>query len=461
MFHIFHKLKLKHKKTKIVLIIFLFMIMVTTILCYLFLYNHKSKNQNYDDLKQESFKYLKDLGFPLGWEIDDKKMDYDAFLYESYDYAEKIQKWFSDKYQLKSYSRWQSNQNDGKIIWFDENDIPKLEADIQIIGSLGFSRQTGIATWNWSWNNNSISPELAKKIIDIKKFGEKYDKDIRQNNQGINILTENYWEANERDVSTINAISQYILGGMGGYIMPVDEYLKIYALITNIRWMDSNEKISPIDPNDSKRIIYRSYKVGNYAIDISIPHDIYADYVENRTHEFNEDYSNILDFVTYNDPIIISLASKLKDYFDPEKATESIFYMVYQNRYLDDFNYGKPEYPKYPIETLVDGAGDCEDTSFLFGALFKAYLNEYYKNESIPNNEKINVALLSYPEHIAIGVGYPIKNFGEYYDKEKIGTYYEKDGYYYIYVETTSDNFSFGELPEDLKNMNPDIYVIK
>ena len=39
--------------------------------------------------------------------------------------------------------------------------------------------------------------------------------------------------------------------------------------------------------------------------------------------------------------------------------------------YDSDLN-GRTEYWKFPLETVVDGAGDCEDTSILFCAVAKA-----------------------------------------------------------------------------------------
>ena len=40
-------------------------------------------------------------------------------------------------------------------------------------------------------------------------------------------------------------------------------------------------------------------------------------------------------------------------------------------QYDEDFC-GKSEYWKYPVETVFDGAGDCEDTSILYCAIMKA-----------------------------------------------------------------------------------------
>jgi hypothetical protein len=87
------------------------------------------------------------------------------------------------------------------------------------------------------------------------------------------------------------------------------------------------------------------------------------------------------------------------------------------------------EYPKYPIESLVEEAGDCEDHAILAAALLKRM--------------GIDVALLFCPGHVALGVagaeGLP-------------GTYVEdpRTGIKYFYGETTAAGWEIGELPKDL-----------
>ncbi|QYZ79168.1 hypothetical protein E2N92_06835 [Methanofollis formosanus] len=78
------------------------------------------------------------------------------------------------------------------------------------------------------------------------------------------------------------------------------------------------------------------------------------------------------------------------------------------------------EYPKYPVETLVDGKGDCEDSSILTAALL--------------NQMDYDVVLLHYSDHLAVGV--QIQNFDPYY-VNYTPKYYDYRGKRYYYVETT------------------------
>lgn len=89
------------------------------------------------------------------------------------------------------------------------------------------------------------------------------------------------------------------------------------------------------------------------------------------------------------------------------------------------------EWPKYPLETLWDGGGDCEDSAILAASLL---LRLGY-----------DVALLFLPSHTALGIagaeGLP-------------GTFLEVGGRRYYYYETTQEGWEFGELPARYRGAN-------
>jgi hypothetical protein len=102
----------------------------------------------------------------------------------------------------------------------------------------------------------------------------------------------------------------------------------------------------------------------------------------------------------------------------------------------DNVTEGYNEYPRFPIETLVDGGGDCEDTSILFATitLIMGYGTVY----------------LNPTGHYAVGIlGSGIT-----------GTYWEHpegSNRTYYYCETTGDNFKIGQLP--LEFMTAGVYI--
>ena len=89
---------------------------------------------------------------------------------------------------------------------------------------------------------------------------------------------------------------------------------------------------------------------------------------------------------------------------------------------LDDVTTGYDEFRRYAIETLIDGGGDCEDTTILVGAILRG-LGE-------------RTALIFTPGHIALGVS---GNFS--------GASVTHNGTTYYYCETTGTGWTVGDLP--------------
>jgi hypothetical protein len=94
-------------------------------------------------------------------------------------------------------------------------------------------------------------------------------------------------------------------------------------------------------------------------------------------------------------------------------------------------------YPRYPIETLVDNGGDCEDTAILLASIIDAM--------------GYGVVLIKFPEHVAIGI-----KGGE----NIAGTYWEYDGSRYYYLETTGEGWRIGQLPEDYEGVSAYVYPL-
>ncbi|KLK88657.1 hypothetical protein SZ63_06605 [Methanoculleus sediminis] len=85
------------------------------------------------------------------------------------------------------------------------------------------------------------------------------------------------------------------------------------------------------------------------------------------------------------------------------------------------------EYPKYPVEMLVDGRGDCEDAAILMGGLLDAL--------------GYDTVLLRYSDHMALGIR--MNEFNPYYAKYT-PKYFTYGGKHYYYVEGT--DFKWGNV---------------
>lgn len=93
------------------------------------------------------------------------------------------------------------------------------------------------------------------------------------------------------------------------------------------------------------------------------------------------------------------------------------------------------EWPRYPIETLMDEVGDCEDDVILAAAILKRLGFE--------------VALLYYPGHCALGVAGADRLPGEY-------ALDPSTGLKYFYGETTAEGWHLGEVPTEYRGRRPD-----
>jgi len=98
------------------------------------------------------------------------------------------------------------------------------------------------------------------------------------------------------------------------------------------------------------------------------------------------------------------------------------------------------EYPRYPIETLVEGCGDCEDLAILAAAILRQM--------------GFDVVLLAFMTemHMAVGVRVlPPDNAA--------GQAYEWNGDKYYYLETTGTGWTIGKMPTRYTSA-PDIIAV-
>ena len=165
---------------------------------------------------------------------------------------------------------------------------------------------------------------------------------------------------------------------------------------------------------------------GTWEWTVHIPMSLYMEYYErprprvsrwiNMAKDPGDDY--------YIDQLVDRLNEvAVKERFSRlEKAAFVVAFVQSLTNNPDSVTTSSDEYPRYPIETLFDRGGDCEDTSILAVALL--------------GEMGYDVALLIYTGHAAAGV--VVDTYGTYYDYEGVG---------YFYVETTGEGWEIGEMP--------------
>ena len=171
------------------------------------------------------------------------------------------------------------------------------------------------------------------------------------------------------------------------------------------------------------------------SIELNISTKLYDYYCFEREHlayiyQFKDDEMppNYFGFMLseYDRSVMRALADEFTGNVETEKEQIEIALSFVQSLpyAYDSTTKGVDEYLRYPIETLVDGCGDCEDKVALLAALL------YEMN--------IDFILLVMPEHMALGV------CCDGVDASR-GMLFRGKKYYYL--ETTMPNWQIGEIP--------------
>ncbi len=167
--------------------------------------------------------------------------------------------------------------------------------------------------------------------------------------------------------------------------------------------------------------------------DLQIPMDILEAYqtIERNPCSYFVGYSDYV-YEQADDFYIHTLAQKFLDAvyekgYDRDAAVLLAICFVQSLKYTsDEINHGY-DYPKYPLETLYDQGGDCEDTSILLASLVREM--------------GYDCCLVLFDDHLGVGV------LGS---DDLLGYYYKLNGKKYYYIETTSPGWEIGDLPDEL-----------
>jgi hypothetical protein len=177
-----------------------------------------------------------------------------------------------------------------------------------------------------------------------------------------------------------------------------------------------------------------NYSGDSYTLKFDLTNDKYEQYLNDptarrMTYLNNRDLG--LKFITSTDSLIVNISTqmnvlKAQAGLDRADAANMALAFVQSIPYaFDNVTHNVEDYWSFPIETLHDRTGDCEDKTFLYVSIMEA-LN-------------YDTALLFFDDHMAAGLNCT----GAY------GTYYDVGDIRYYYCETTSTGWHVGDKPED------------
>lgn len=178
--------------------------------------------------------------------------------------------------------------------------------------------------------------------------------------------------------------------------------------------------------------------------ELEVPELLY-DYFKKMPRKDTKDYSiyitNPFDNI-YIDKMVseIGRVAKLYGLSERDKVEFAAAFVQSVPYSLDSETTAYSDYPRYPIETLWEMTGDCEDKSILLASLL--------------GNMGVRTALIHFPKtdltagHYGIGIS-GIQ--GAY------GTRWEHNGVRYYYLETIMSGMRIGAIPGIWANVTPEI----
>ena len=198
----------------------------------------------------------------------------------------------------------------------------------------------------------------------------------------------------------------------------------------------------PPDPSYRRVHFEWEYDYSTWSYDLDIPIDAVEAYRSacRQPESYYELYSSYITEPT-DDEYLHSLAqvfinSTKENNLPKEDAVPMAVAFVQHLDYIDDDPSSDMDYPKYPLETLYDHGGDCEDTSILLCSLIREM--------------GYGCCLIGFEDHMAVGI------LG---DDSMEGFYFEKDDQKYYYIETTAEGWPIGEMPEEYQKEDARLWV--
>jgi len=345
--------------------------------------------------------------------------------------------------------------------------IPSLEAEksnrIRKITTLEATLKDANQTIN---NKQNEIDNLTSLILCLDEEKREYESEISQLEiylkEAENTLKE-YKEGSSKLKSQIsnleseNAILNEELDSFVSEISSLNALMSSYkSELYNLRTqLDSKDdelselesrmnRILGIDVTQHYEWVYGSWMWSNrYEWNLRIPLPLYIEYNErprpDSWREWVEMARDVGDDSLINEMIRQINSDAISKGFTEIEKVNFVIAFVQSLPYTED-RVSTPwnEYPRYPIETLFDRGGDCEDTSILVAALLDRM------------GYDVALLFLSGEKHCAVGVSIEGAH----------GSYYSIGAKKYFYLETTGEGWRIGEIPPDFTDTRANIFPV-
>lgn len=176
------------------------------------------------------------------------------------------------------------------------------------------------------------------------------------------------------------------------------------------------------------------------SVSITVPEQLYDYYSEKDRYQTTDYRGYILHPLDdmYVEALVYEFnLIQVDEGLSEENKTDLVVSFIQNMEYvLDADSKGLTEYPRFPVETLVDGGGDCEDTGILMASLLDAM--------------GYNISLILLPDHLAVGIAV-----------NATGTHWVYDNVTYYYLETTAPGWEEGDVPPEHDPEEATLYPVE
>ncbi len=220
---------------------------------------------------------------------------------------------------------------------------------------------------------------------------------------------------------------------------PVSSGFNVFHVMRE--WIAPKPTAVTEDPTNYHRIFSWTTKKDTWSCEIIVPKTLYEAYV--KIPRQAEAYS-LYAFSEEDRPVIKTLLDMLNRTarqrgYSTRDLIANVVNFVQSFPYRTDMaTKGLDDYPRYPVETLVDGGGDCEDTAVLMAVLL--------------HEMGYDVCIVYLPGHLALAVSHP---------EITEGTWYDFMGKRYYYLDTTAKGCEIGWMPDKYQATTARLYPMK
>lgn len=301
----------------------------------------------------------------------------------------------------------------------------------------------GLPTWNYITGLKADIVSLTATVNDLTVT-------VEQKNFEIDILTgQNTQLSNELAASNAK-VASYAAQVSNLESKAAGLQTQVSNLQTNLTSLQSEKTaLNTRIGNILKTTVIQHYDWLNaYTWELPIPLSLYFEYKERPRQTTTSAYVSMATDPKdddYLDQMVQFVNDKAQQYhFTEQQKIDFVVAFVQSLPYtVDSVTTSADEYPRYPIETLFDRGGDCEDTAILTAALL--------------DKMGYDVALLHLADvhHMATGISMSTLALPYQY------WYYDYNGKKYYYIETTGEGWRIGQMPSEYTSVSAHVYPLK